>query len=330
MNRLQLMAALALACSVRAQTQPETSQNPKSDQVSSSLIALFDSFDLVALGEWHNSPEDHDLRIRLIHHPDFPKRVRNIVVECGNSLYQDPLDRYIDGQDVPREEIRKVWRDTTQSPVSEGDGLACEPLLDDVRSLNRTLPPRMRIRILAGDPPIDWSKVKATEDFTPFLQRRDEFAAQRIEREILRKGQRALIVYGAGHVWRKNALNPAPNIATILDRDDPGKLFTVIRLGGLYPDTARLESLISKPERPLLIRLKGTPIGELDANEFIGRDVPVKLFPERLGIAEVADACVYSGKTPDTSVRSRESREQDAAWEAERERRRALMPRPRR
>ena len=54
--------------------------------------------------------------------------------------------------------------------------------------------------------------------------------------------------------------------------------------------------------------------------------VPVKLFPEGLGIAAVADACVYSGKRPDTMIGSNTAEDKDREWKAEKERRRALLP----
>lgn len=328
MNTLPVIITLALISSAAAQTKPAP-QAHSPDQLSSNLIELFDTHDLVALGEWHDSLEDKEIRIHLIHTPEFSKKVRNILVECGNSLYQHILDRYVDGEDVSREEIQKVWRDTTQSPATDETYLdTCGELIDEVRSINGSLPAAMRIRILAGDPPIDWAKVRTTEQFVPFLRTRDEFAAQLIEREILHNHQRALLVFGAGHIWRKNALNPTPNIASILDTDYPGKLFTVIRLSGLYPDTAKLESLISKPNRPVLTELKGTPVGKLDANEFVATGLPVKLFPEALGIAEVADACIYTGKTPDTRI-SLNTKPEDPSWRAEKERRRELRPAPR-
>src|SRR5437588_336455 len=83
-----------------------------------------------------------------------------------------------------------------------------------------------------------------------------------------------MLLYGAGHIWRKNAMIPTANLATILDRDYPERLFTVVRLSGRYPDTDKLEKLISTSDRPAFLELKGRPIGALDANEFIGRDIP--------------------------------------------------------
>jgi hypothetical protein len=167
------------------------------------------------------------------------------------------------------------------------------------RSVNLKLPKPLRMRVLAGDPPIDWAKINAAEELQQFLRTRDDLAAQLVVREVLGKQSKALPVYGSGHLWRNNALNPAPNLASLLDRSNPGTLFTVIRLRGTYPHTARLESLLPK-SRPACLALKGTPAADLDANEFIGRGLTVKLFPAGLGIGQVADACVYSGQQPDT------------------------------
>lgn len=104
-----------------------------------------------------------------------------------------------------------MWRDTTQSPVGGDDSPVCAQFLGEVRSLNRSLPNARKIRVLAGDPPIDWTKVNTTEEFVPFLSRRDEFPAALITQEVLRKGQKVLVIYGAGHIWRKNQLVKEPN-----------------------------------------------------------------------------------------------------------------------
>lgn len=281
--------------------------------------------------EWHNSLHDSQIRTGVIRHPAFAKKVRNVVIECGNSLYQDSLDRFVNGIEVPRDEIQKVWRDTTQSPAADVRSMAgCEGFVEDVRAYNRSLPAASRIRVLAGDPPIDWSTVTTPEQFRSYLATRDESAFRVIEREILAKGQRGLILYGAGHIWRNITLLPTPNLATLLDKKHSGKLFTVVRLSGSYPDSEKLERMLSSSERPVLVDLQSGPVSKLDANAFLGRDVPVELFPEGLGMGKVADACIYTGQQPDAVVPVPAMPDRDPAWMAELERRRALMPRPRR
>lgn len=57
----------------------------------------------------------------LLRNPALPGKVNDIAVECGNELYQSVLDRYIAGNDVPVEEVRLVWRNTTlQTALSAG------------------------------------------------------------------------------------------------------------------------------------------------------------------------------------------------------------------
>jgi hypothetical protein len=315
----------------------QSSGEPRTDIINA-LIAQFDKSALVGLGEFHGSQEDQELRRKLIHHPDFAKKVRYIVVELGNSLHQEDLDRYIRGEDVSKAEVQRVWQDTTQ--VFAGDTLltVCEQFLNDVRSVNRGLPNNLKIRVLAGDPPINWAKVKTSEEFASFVSRRDAFAAELIAREVVGKGQKALLIYGAGHFWRKTQFMRAgvvvptpPNLAALMDKDFPGRLYVVTPIaGGVYRETAKLEALIQNVGRPVLLPLKRTIFGSLEANEFLAGPlhIPFPLFPVGLGIGEVADACVYRGQIADKRVAPDPSIAADTVYAAEIDRRRGLAPRP--
>jgi hypothetical protein len=53
-------------------------------------------------------------RLSLIQDPRFPATVNDIVVESGNSLYQDIMDRFVRGEDVRDKDLRQVWQNTTQ------------------------------------------------------------------------------------------------------------------------------------------------------------------------------------------------------------------------
>src|ERR1044071_4012482 len=74
------------------------------------ILNAFDKYRIVALGEAHALQEEHDFIQSLIRNPAFADKVNDVVVECGNALYQNILDRYIAGQDVPLAEVRQVWR----------------------------------------------------------------------------------------------------------------------------------------------------------------------------------------------------------------------------
>ena len=85
------------------------------DGIVRTLISVFDQADIIALGETHQWRLDTDLRIALVRHPGFAKKVRSIVVEFGSSTEQPTLDRYIRGENVSRAQLEQVWKTTTQA-----------------------------------------------------------------------------------------------------------------------------------------------------------------------------------------------------------------------
>ena len=74
----------------------------------------------MALGneEFRGNEQCHAFRLSLIRDPRFTGAVNDIVVEFGNARYQDLMDRFVEGEEVPYESLRQVWLNTTQ-PVQE-------------------------------------------------------------------------------------------------------------------------------------------------------------------------------------------------------------------
>jgi hypothetical protein len=66
------------------------------------------------LGEAHERQLDSDLRIAVVRHPDFAKKVRSIVVEFGSTTEQSTLDRYTRGEPMSPAQLAQVWKTTTQ------------------------------------------------------------------------------------------------------------------------------------------------------------------------------------------------------------------------
>ena len=95
------------------QTKPPGSE-PIPEPAIPAILAAFDKYEVVAMPEGEAWQDQGDFILTLIRAPAFPDKVNDIAVECGNSLYQPVLDRYIAGEDVPFTEVRKVWRNTTQ------------------------------------------------------------------------------------------------------------------------------------------------------------------------------------------------------------------------
>ena len=147
--------------------------------------------------EAHDQKDLDDFILSLIRTPAFADKVNDIEVECGNSLYQSILDRYIAGEDVAFTEARKVWRNTTQ-PMCGSSGFF-EQLFPLVRAINQKLSPGKRLRVLAGDPPIDWQQVKSADDIRKFGSRNPTIASV-MEKEVLAKHRKALMLFGTFHL----------------------------------------------------------------------------------------------------------------------------------
>ena len=137
-------------------------------------------------------------------------------MEFGTARYQAVIDRFVRGEDVPYEQLRRVWRDTTQASAG-GDLPINEEFYRAVRDVNRTLPQERKLRVLLGDPPIDWDKIKTRADHRAWIEQREWYPAALIELEVLAKQRRALVVYGHGHFQRKNVQGNYENYGRLTD-----------------------------------------------------------------------------------------------------------------
>lgn len=173
------------------------------DEIVRTLISAFDQADIVALGESHGRRVDSDLRIALVRHPDFAKKVRSIVVEFGSTSEQSTLDRYIHGENVPIAELERVWKTTAQFRFSDSPISPIYPeFLAAVRDVNSKLPADMRLRVFGGDPgPRD-------------NRSRDTAAVSVLKEQVLQKHGKALVIYGAGHFWRTGRDSVLPRART--------------------------------------------------------------------------------------------------------------------
>ena len=173
--------------------------------------SIFDQYRVVILGEMHESIQEHAFLNKLVATRALQRRVNDVVVEVCNSLYQDVVDRYIAGEDVPAARLRLSWENVVGAP----GGVAVEPyhgLYATIRSVNQKLPKARRLRVLCGDPPIDWSRVETRDDIAPFLGFRDEHYASVVRYEVLALRRKALLIMGSGHFQRREG-NPGHRTA---------------------------------------------------------------------------------------------------------------------
>jgi hypothetical protein len=191
--------------------------NPRPSDATTAILSAFDTYEVVGMSAAHGKKDLDDFILGLVRVPAFSAKVNDIVVECGNSMYQPILDRYIAGGNVPLADIRQVWRNTTQ-PMC-GVSAFYEELFPLVRRINQSLAPGKKLRVLAGDPPIDWSKVRTGRDFAhgQFLMERDATIASVMQKEVLAKHRKALMLFGTAHLFHAES-----TAVGIYEKDYPG------------------------------------------------------------------------------------------------------------
>lgn len=293
---LFLMAVLP-AASQAPQTKLTTSE-PIPEPAIPAILGAFDRYEVVAMPEAHGMKDVDDFILALIRDPSFPGKVNDIEVECGNSLYQPVLDRYIAGMDVPFAEVRKVWRNTTQSMCSQSAFF--EQFFPLVRAINQKLPRTKRLRVLAGDPPIDWDKVKTSEEARKFLDRGPSIVSV-MEKEVLSRHRKALMLFGTFHLMH----GTEDSDVSTYEKDYPHVTFVISDLG-IY-DTDRRAASISPFTlwpNPSLALTKGTWLGALSLSEIFPPPINVDLdckvqiaFPPELQkpLEAFVDAFLYLG-----------------------------------
>jgi hypothetical protein len=165
-----------------------------------------------------------------------------------------------------------VWQDTTQ-PSAACDVPTYEDFYRAVRAVNAPLPSDRRLRVLLGDPPIDWDRVRSRDDHFKWIEMRDAYPAALIQLEVLARQRRALLVYGLGHFQRKNVHSNfemedwrAQTIVSLLERSGPARIFTIWS----SPELVKVLSEAASWRAPSLATIRGTALGAADAARYFG------------------------------------------------------------
>jgi hypothetical protein len=291
---------------VAAKELREADADPKPQDAFKCLLDALRRFPLVGLGERHLLQEIHDFLTALLFHPDLPKELTDIVVEFGNARHQEIADRFVlEGRPVADTELQQIWRQTIGGGVL-WDAPVYAQFFRTVRALNWMRSPERRLRILLGDPPFDHTKVRAAADQDHVLglsRQRDTHYAAVVEREVLAKGRRALLVAGSGHLLRGIGDSfQQPNAVTRLEKQHPGKLFVIDPL--ILPPAAqgndlvhRLQASTSGWTPPSCALLADTWLGALRQSErpWVNAMAYRATTPSAVRYGAQADAVLYLG-----------------------------------
>jgi hypothetical protein len=282
----------------RASAQTATAATAKPAMPLDATTAILDAFRqhaIVGIGDAHGNRQGEAFQLALIRDPRFPTVVNDIVVESGNSRYQDLVDRYVRGEDVPADALQRVWLDTTVQQVAQ---LEVPELFPAVRALNASLPSDRKLRILVAEPPIEWERMRTADDLRKWQQEpasdRDRFAVDLLRREVVAKNRRALLLCGAGHLFRK-VVNVS--MVTLLEEASI-KPFTIWT--NAAAEMATMQADVAKWPVPSLALLRGTTLGQIGLSDYFGpggKDIPPQW---QAPLQDQFDAVLYLG--PLTSI----------------------------
>jgi len=262
-NLLHMFACLTAAALLRAQAPAPVPASPV--EPIEAIVEAFRSHPIVAIGnvEFRGNEQCQKFRLSLIRDPRFTAVVNDIVVEFGDAQYQEVIDRFVRGEEVAYESLRRVWQDTTQIEY-EWDLPIYEEFFRAVRAVNTSLPRGRKLRVLLGDPPINWDNVHSLQDLHAAMGDRDAYPVDVLKREVLAKGRRALVIYGGQHLIRRNTVPGAVDewargIVARIEKDNLASVFTVL------PETRRdlnaLQPNVASWPTPSLAILRGTTLG---------------------------------------------------------------------
>ena len=273
--------AAALMLVGAAHAHPRAAQRVPIDAVTA-IVDAFRTHRIVALEELHGDARGHEFRLSVIRDARFQAAADDILVEFGNALYQGAIDRFVNGEPIAYADLKKVWQNTTQ-PHAIWDVPIYEDFFRAVRAINATLPGRERLRVLLGDPPIDWEAIRSAEDRQRFLRdhNRSRYPATILQREVLAKGRKALVIYGAGHLYRQNP--QGANLIEHAEKAGGARAFVVVSgsldVVGVTPESVPIPSVVAT---------KGTSLeSQMDVVLYLGPPSGKK--PSALSAALCAD-----------------------------------------
>jgi hypothetical protein len=310
-----VLAALALALAVilsacfssgRPGGDDHEADRPPPANAVRALEAAARAHQVVLIGEIHGWAAEHRLLRSLVQSPEL--HVDDVVVEFGNARHQALVDAYVSGAGVTLAEASPAWLETTQGDVWASGEYAEFFKVVRERNLRRDESP---LRVVLGDPPLPAGGAQVSEHDFWVLQRDTHFATV-IHRQVLGRGRRAVVIAGAGHVFRRPGA--VPTLTNLLEGSarcstDPRSISAGIDwCDDLRRFRSRGSVYVVLPAAATTVNALHVPGGAVSAGKVIdlrasalGRVALARLFPEHDGdpgasLRSAADALLIIGE----------------------------------
>lgn len=165
---------------------------------------------------------------------------------------------------------------------------AAQPeLVAAVDEINQSLSPERRVQLFVNE--------------TPTGGDRNATAVALVREHALDRRQKALVIFGSGHVWRRLG-----GVTKLLEQQIPGRVLVVETIAPVRPSafdpldaaalfaasTRGLEGTLRTRQWPVLISLAGSGAGKLAADPFY---MGQAMLGSQTTLGDLADAVVYFG-----------------------------------
>jgi hypothetical protein len=293
--------------------------SPAAAAAADALAAKFADHQFIFIGSTHGDLKIEEFLTCLITRPAFTQRVTDIVTEWASAGQQRLLDRYVISlEDIGRDDLAPIWFDT-DAPTMWTTLPQVRQSLETLREVNKTLPLAKRIRLVGGNDPTDWTKVRVVDDLAPYPFKTNFTRHLIIEHLAREPGNKTLVVYGDGHI-RYQGNNFMGDLDAALGR---AKLFVVGRIGELRAEERAYLATVGDPSKPFFVEAARFP-------STIPWPSSLRIAHEETSprLADYVDAFVYLGPEPDKDLTG--SIPLSAAQRRELDRRSSIMSDPQR
>ena len=187
-----------------------------------------------------------------------------------------------------------MWRNATNSLLQGGDDLDYKALFIAIREGNMNSDSSHQLRVLAGDPPVDWNAIHTKKDFYAYLNDRDRHYANVVNKELIDANKRGVMIMGRSHLTYTTSNPEHPNVINLLKNPDNAELIIIHLLTDLPTQISKMSI-----KSPSVIRLKNNWLGETNAKFGFKR----KEDEHPPALKETIDAVLYLGD-PETFSKS--------------------------
>jgi len=264
------------------------------------IIQTFQKCNIIGLGEGdHHLENSHQFFQKMFDNKKIQEMINIVIIEFANINYQDILDRYIFGEEVPLNELRKVWRESTQCTGRFGEAHVYFELLKKIRTVNLSLPEKNKIRVLGGDPPIDWKTIRLLEDYNKSNSQRDIYPASLAIEYGINRSMKVLVLYAEYHITKiaDKSVSGHPSITAYVNDKYPGVMKVIAVLD---PHEFQLEEQAKHCPLYSIIDFETGEVGDLPAEKYftqIFNDSGKVILFKNHKINELFDAFLYVGSS---------------------------------